>query len=92
LQPLPDSAWDKGPILDGSGFRRVGLMEAKTRVRKAITYLNGALSYLECPTNEFSIKQAQAYLKNARTLLVRMKLGKSDTLLSDIRELLEASQ
>ena len=67
-------------------------MEAKTRVKRAITYLNGALGYLDSPTNEWSIKQAQSYVKNAKTLLLKMKLSKSDTLLSDIRELLEASQ
>ena len=53
-------------------------MEAKTRVKRAITYLNGALGYLDSPTNEWSIKQAQLYVKNAKTLLLKMKLSKSD--------------
>jgi hypothetical protein len=67
-------------------------METQTRVRKAITYLNGAISYLDSPKDDWSIKQAKAYIRNARGLLSNMKLTNADKLISDIKELVEAKK
>jgi hypothetical protein len=64
-------------------------METKTRVKKAITYIGGAMSYLEDKPSEWCIKQAISYLKNARTLLKRCNLTNTEKLISEIKELIK---
>jgi hypothetical protein len=67
-------------------------METKTRVKKAITYIEGAMEYLSNNPSEWSIKQATSHLKNARTLLKRCNLTSTEKLISEIKELIKEKE
>ena len=64
-------------------------METKTRVKKAITYIEGAMDYLSDEPSKWCVEQAKSYLKNARTLLKRCNLTNTEKLISEIKELIK---
>lgn len=51
-------------------------MKDITRIRKALTYMEGCDRYLSYEPTPFNIKSARMYLRNAKTLL--RNIGEED--------------